>query len=121
MPFFPIFLFPSPFFQTRRGKKPRSGSVPASLGFPTPDLERGQAVYPFTSGGALFATRGTAATLFFFFALRLTVKGLRARGTPRGYLTKSAGERLKIQVAALKTFPVPFSSTDKVVTITFVR
>lgn len=54
----------------------------------------------------------------------LYCEGLHARGTSwRGYLTKSAGKRLKIQVAALKAFPlpVPFLSTDKVVTIMFVQ
>lgn len=69
MPFFPVlfffFSFPVPSLKPIR-KKPRSGSVPPSLGFPTPSFERGQAIYLFTSGRALFATRGPAAILFFF-------------------------------------------------------
>lgn len=116
---FPFLFFPAPSLHPF-GKKALLRLSATLFWVPNTLFGAGLAVYPFTSSCALFATQGTAATLFFW----LYCEGLHARGTSwRGYLTKSAGKRLKIQVAALKAFPlpVPFLSTDKVATITFVR
>lgn len=118
--FLPCFYSCQPPLSTLLGKKPCSGSVPPSFGWKHPVLSRAGL---FTHLPAAVPTLLPGARLppSFFW---LYCEGLRARGTSwRGYLTKSAGKRLKIQVAALKAFPlpVPFLSTDKVVTIMFVR
>lgn len=97
-----LFLFfPVPSLKLIR-KKPQTVLALPSLGFPTPNFERGWAIYPFTSGCALFATRGTAATLFFL--LCLTVKGLHAQGTPWGYLIKISWRKTENAGSSTESF-----------------
>lgn len=118
--FLPYFFSSQPPLSNLLGKKPYSGSVPPSFGFPTPCLSRA-GLFTHLPAAVPTLLPGARMPPSFFW---LYCEGLPAQGTLwRGYLTKSAGKRLKIQVAALKAFPlpVPFLSTDKVVTIMFVR
>lgn len=88
MPFFPLFFFlPSPLSQTHRGKSPDQAQCHPRLGSQHPVLSR---TGLFTRlPAAVPALLPEARLPPSFFWLCLTVKGLCARGTPRGYLTKS--------------------------------
>lgn len=118
-PVFPLFLLPSPLSQTHWGQSPDHTRCHPQWGPQHPVWSRaGLSTRSQRLCPLCYPRHGCCPGLW----LCLTVKGLRARGTPRAHLTKSAGQRLKPQVAALKAFPlpVPFLSTDKVVTVMFV-
>lgn len=120
MPSFPIFFLSSPLSQPFWEKSPTQARCHPHLCSLHPILSRA-GLFTHLPAAVPSLLPGTRLPPSFFW---LYCEGLHARGTSwRGYLTKSAGKRLKIQVAALKAFPlpVPFLSTDKVVTIMFVR